>query len=76
MNEIGFNKNNFEEKGEAHEAGLVEHFAYWQHRAETENQTKQVEQTWARIFRLKHDALREVGFGRIASFIMVLKLIK
>ncbi len=74
--EVGFNTSLPEEEKKVHEAGLAEHFAYWRHRAETEGNTKQVEQAWARMFRFKYNALREAGFGRIISLIILLKLIK
>jgi hypothetical protein len=55
---------------------LLEQLMYWQDRAANLESIEQIERAWAFQMKFKYDACREVGFGKLSSFIMVLKCCK
>ena len=55
---------------------LYHKFLYWRDMAKSLDMLEQIEHTYALQFRLKYDAFRKVGFGKIFSWIATLKSIK
>jgi len=55
---------------------LMNTYLYWEDRAKTLDNIEAIEKVWAIQFRFKYDALRLAGFGRVASFLMMLKAVK
>lgn len=51
-------------------------FLYWQDVAKSLDMIDQIEQTYVIQYRLKYDAFRKAGFGRLFSWLATLKTLK
>ena len=55
---------------------VLDQLIFWQDRAKNAEIFEKLEGLWALQYRWKYQGLRQVGFGRIMAFMLVLKVIK